>query len=83
MQTLSRDTTPKVEEVLIDLCRQAPAWRKLQMIDDCNRFVREAALEGLRQRHPLATERELQRRLAGIWLGEELANRAYGPARDD
>jgi len=37
------------------------------------------ALSGLRQRHPQASEDELRRHLADLWLGPELAARVYGP----
>jgi len=50
--------------VQIELLRQAPAWRKLEMVGQLNRTVRTLALSGLRQRHPEATPQELRRRLA-------------------
>jgi len=39
------------------------------------------ALTGLRLRHPDAGEKELFRRLMDLTLGEELAERAFGPLR--
>ena len=77
--TLSPDTQPEAEAVLIDLLRQAPPWRKLHMVDQLNQTVRALALGGLRQRHPDATPQELRRRLADLLLGPDLAARAYGP----
>jgi hypothetical protein len=79
MKTLSPDTQPEAEEVLIELLRRAPAWRKLQMIGELNRMVCTLGLSGLRQRYPHASEEELRRRLADLWLGQELAARVYGP----
>jgi hypothetical protein len=76
---LFSDTRPEAEQVLIDLLRAAPAWRKLEMIDQLNRAVRILALSGLRQRHPQASSEELRRRLADLLLGPELAARVYGP----
>lgn len=73
------DTTPEVEAVLFKLWRETPAWRKLEMMEGLNRTARQFALMGLRQRFPNASTRELRRRLAAITLGEELANRVYGP----
>lgn len=77
--TLSPDTHPEVEAVLIQLLRQAPPWRKLHMVDQLNQTVRTLALSGLRQRHPNATPQELRRHLADLLLGPDLAARAYGP----
>ena len=79
MSTLFPDTSPEAEEVLLELLRRAPAWRKLEMVAQMNRAVRTLALSGLRTRHPRASEAELRRRLADLLLGPELAERAYGP----
>ena len=79
MSTLFPDTQPEAERVLIELLRQAPPWRKLDMVGQLNRTVRTLALSGLRQRHPQASPGELRRRLADLLLGPELAARAYGP----
>lgn len=76
------DTTPEAEAILFKLWREAPAWRKLEMMEGLNRAARQLALIGLRQRFPNASTEELRRRLATITLGEELASRVYGPAPD-
>ncbi len=60
------------------LLRAAPPWRKLEMVAQLNQAVREMVLIGLRNRYPTASPAELQRRLAGLLLGEELAAQAYG-----
>jgi hypothetical protein len=73
------DTRPKAEAVLIELLRHTPAWRKLQMVHQMNQAVRALTLSGLRQRHPDAGSGELDRRLADLFLGSDLAARAYGP----
>jgi hypothetical protein len=76
---LFADTRPEAEVVLIGLLRQAPAWRKLQMVDQLNQAVRLLALSGLQTRYPAATPQELRRRLADLLLGPDLAARVYGP----
>jgi hypothetical protein len=83
MSPLSIDTHPKADRVQIELLRQAPAWRKLQIVGEMNQAVRTLALSGLRQRFPRANDIELQRRFADLWLGEELAARAYGKRGGD
>lgn len=77
MSTLFPDTRPEAEEVQIALLRQAPPWRKLQMVGQMNQTVRTLALSGLRQRHPQASPEELRRYLADLLLGPALAARAY------
>lgn len=74
------DTRPEVEEIQIELMRQAPPWQKLELVGQMYQTVRTLALSGLRQRHPEASPEELRRRLADLLLGQELAARAYGPA---
>jgi len=83
MGTLSADTRPKAEEVQIELFRQAPPWRKLEMLGQLNQMVRTLALSGLRQRYPQATPEELRRRLADLLLGPELAAQVYGPLPEE
>jgi hypothetical protein len=77
--TLSPDTDPDAERVQIEIFRRMPAWRKVQLVEDANELSRQLALAGLRQRHPDAAPEELRRRLFGLFLGEELATRVYGP----
>jgi hypothetical protein len=79
MSVLFPDTRPEAEQVQIELLRQAPAWRKLEMVGQMNQTVRTLALSGLRQRYPQATPEELRRRLADLLLGPALAARGYGP----
>jgi hypothetical protein len=79
MRTQSRDTSPEAERVLIELLRQAPAWRKLRMVEDTNRSVKDLLMAGLRQRFPHDSPAVLRRRLADLWLGPELSAAAYGP----
>ena len=79
MRTQSPDTSPEAEQVLIDLLRQAPAWRKLRMVEDTNRSVKDLLIAGLRDSFPHDPPARLRRRLADLWLGPELALAAYGP----
>lgn len=73
------DTHPEADRILIELLRQAPVWRKLQMLGDLNRTANHLALEGLRDKYPDATDSDLKRHLADLLLGPELAQEAYGP----
>ena len=79
MSVLFSDTRPEAERVQIELLRQAPIWRKLELLGQLNQTARTLALSGLRQRYPQASPQELRRRLADLLLGQELATRVYGP----
>jgi hypothetical protein len=77
------DTSPDARRVLVELSRQAPAWRKLEMVAEMNAAVRGLMLTGLRERHPQATPEQLQRWLADLLLGPTLAARVYGPTPEE
>ncbi len=79
MHRLFPDTHPEAEAVLIRLLREAPPWRKLEMVDQLNQSVKVLALSGLRQRYPHDNDDCLRRRLADLLLGEELALKVFGP----
>ncbi|NOX63234.1 MAG: hypothetical protein GXP42_15010 [Chloroflexi bacterium] len=83
MSYFAPDTNPEVEKRLMRMLREASPLQKLRMVGELNASVRALALAGLRQRHPHADEAELRRRLASILLGEELAERAYGPLQEE
>ncbi|MEJ5198196.1 MAG: hypothetical protein WHX53_04670 [Anaerolineae bacterium] len=83
MTRLFPDTSPEAERILIELLRRAPVARKLEMLGQLNATARQLALQGLRARHPEATEAELRRHLADLVLGRELAARVYGPWPDE
>jgi hypothetical protein len=76
------DTHPKMEALQIQLLREAPPWRKMEMLVGINQAARDLALAGLRRRYPDAGESELRRRLAGLLLGEDLARKVYGDLSD-
>jgi hypothetical protein len=83
MSNLFPDTQPEAEAVLIRLLREAPPWRKLAMVWQMNAAVKTMMLSGLRERFPKETPEMLQRRLAELLLGEELAQKVYGPLSED
>jgi hypothetical protein len=83
MTALFPDTHPEAEAVLIRLLREAPPWRKLEMVDQLNQSVKMLALAGLQQRYPKDSEDQLRRRLADLLLGDELALKVYGPLLED
>lgn len=76
------DTTPEADAVLLQLLRQAPVWRKLQLMTGLTDMARMLTLSNLRQQYPGASEEALQRLLADHLLGVELAAVVYGPQPD-
>ena len=79
MRTLAADTSPEAERVLIELLRAASPAKKMRMMLNANRTARALALAGLKERHAGESAAQLRRRLADLWLGPELALKAYGP----
>lgn len=77
------DTSPEAERVLLDIYRRMPAWRKLELVEDAIQTSRQLVMIGLRARHPGETVAQLRRRLLGLVLGEQAAERIYGPFRED
>ena len=78
---MALDTTPAAERVLIELLRGATPARKMAMVLSANHTARCLAMTGLRERHPSESPEQLRRRLADLWLGPELAAKAYGPLK--
>lgn len=82
MRTLAEDTSPEAEAVLIGLLRKASPARKVSLMVDTTRSLQEFMLAGLRDRHPHDSPVRLRRRFADLWLGPELARKAYGDSPD-
>ena len=84
MKSLS-DTSLEAEDVLFDLIRRAPVWKRLRMVADLNQTLRLLSMADLRRCYPLATDEEIHRRLAARWLKREEVMAAYGwdPAIDN
>lgn len=85
MKRFSPDTTPEAQEVLFNLLRHAPVWKRLRMVADLNQTLRLLVTADVRRRYPLASAYEIQRRLAARLLTREEVIAAYGwdPAVED
>ncbi|MBI2920743.1 MAG: hypothetical protein HYY18_06615 [Planctomycetes bacterium] len=70
-RTQAEDTSPEIEQILIEGWRAMPSWRKVQLIRDMNLACEELARAGVRMRHPAASEREIQLRVASLRLDRE------------
>lgn len=78
METLSIDTSPEAEAVLLELLRRAPVWKRLQMVDQMHETLRLLAIADLRRCYPNADEGEIRRRLAARVLSRADVMGAYG-----
>jgi len=81
MTALYSDTHPKMEALQIELIRRMPAWKKISIMDGLNETVKTIAISGIKQRHPNAAPAQIQRMLAELMLGAELAQKVYGHAK--
>lgn len=78
MKTLSPDTTPEAEAVLLELLRRAPVWKRIKMVDDMYQTLRLLILADLRRSYPHASESEIRRRLTARFLSRNQIIAAYG-----
>lgn len=78
MRTLSRDTHPKIEAMMIERYRQQSPAEKFESMCGLNAAVRQLAYAGIRQRHPNADDDELNIRFAALVLDRETMIRVYG-----
>lgn len=81
MSTLSSDTHPKMEALQIQVIRRMSASKKMGIVNGLNETVKTLAVTGIKQRNPNATPEQVQRMLAALMLGEELAQKVYGNAK--
>ena len=78
MKTLSPDTSPEAEAVLTQLLREAPVWKRVQMIDQMHDTLRQLILADLRRSYPNADQTEIKRRLTTRFLSRKQIIGAYG-----
>lgn len=78
MNDLYTDTDPQVERVLTGLLRDAPEWRRIEIMCGMIETLQQLVFSGVRQRHPHASETEVRSLVADILLGPEVAEKVYG-----
>lgn len=77
------DTPPEIHRILIEGYRRMPMAEKARRVVELTHGVQEMALARLRAQHPHATARELQLRLAALWLDADTMRAAVGWAPGD
>jgi len=78
MKAFSRDTSDAAQKVLIAGYRLMSAAEKLERVRQMTQGVQQMALIRLRKSYPSASDRELQLRLASLWLTPEQMRAAFG-----
>lgn len=76
------DTSSQAWIVFLDLQRRMTPSEKFRRTLEFSDAIRRAAKQGLRQRYPNASERELLLKLAQTMLGSELVRKVYGESSD-
>lgn len=76
------DTSPDVWLKVLEVYRAMPPERKLELVEDANRWARQLSWAGINRRHAGESLERRRRRLLGLVLGEDLATDAYGPLED-
>ena len=77
-RTPASDTSPEVSARVIARWRAMSPTEKLDLVDELNRACAELATIGVRQRHPDATDREIQLRVLSLSVDRDLMMAAYG-----
>jgi hypothetical protein len=74
----AQDTSPAILDQQVESWRAMSPSEKAACVDLLNRDVQRMAEVGIRQRYPMATDREVFLRLAALRNGRELSIAAYG-----
>ena len=78
MEPISPDTSPEAQQVLFELTRRTPVWKRLRLTCELVQATRTLMLADLRRRFPHAGEEELRRRFIARVLPREQVVRAFG-----
>ncbi len=79
MGILARDTGESAERVQIAMLKALPVWQRMKLLDDACATTRSVVLAGLRSRFPDFSDSDLHRMLMDVLVGEETAERIWGP----
>ena len=74
---LRSDTHSEIARRIIEGYRRMTPAQRIERMQQMTLAVQELALAGLRRRHPDASERELELRLASLRLGAETMRKVF------
>jgi hypothetical protein len=78
MKSVSADTSPEAERVLLEAYRRMSPEQKLKRAFGLTLALRELTAAAIRQERPNASEREIQLRVASRSIPRELMIQAFG-----
>ena len=78
MKPLISDTSPEAEKILIEGYRRMSIQEKFHKMVEMTSFIKQLQIEETRRRHPEASERELQLRVASRTISPDLMRKAFG-----
>ena len=78
MKTQSIDTSPKIEQILIEGHRKMTATQKFRYLQGMFAAMESMAAAETRSRHPNDTERAIRLRVASRRIPPELMKKAFG-----
>lgn len=78
MEPISPDTSPEAQQVLFELTRRTPVWKRLRLTCELVQATRVLMLADLRRRFPDAGDEELRRRFIARVLSREQVVQAFG-----
>ena len=76
-RTQSRDTSTEIERRQIEAWRAMSAAQKLAIVSQLTLATEEMARAGIRERHPNATEREIELRVGALRLDRDTMIRVF------
>lgn len=77
-RTQSRDTSTEIEQRQIEAWRAMDAAQKLAIVSQLTLAAEAMARAGIRERHPRATEREIELRLGALRLDRDTMICGFG-----
>jgi hypothetical protein len=77
-RTQSRDTSTEIERRQIEAWRAMNASQKLAIVSQLTLATEEMARAGISERHPNATEREIELRVGSLRLDRDTMIRVFG-----
>lgn len=75
--TLTSDTSPQIQEILISGYRRMSPQQKLKRVNELTKAVQQLALARIRQQYGTVSEREQRLRLASLWLDRKTMVRVF------
>ena len=78
MKTLSSDTHPKIEQILIEGYRKMSPTEKWERVRELHLFAEALAMADVRRRYPEADDRECRLRVASRRIPVDLMKKAFG-----